>query len=203
MIPLQAVRKHYGHFARQDATLRVRFKRNEITLNVPVDGIVTSEGWRITPFSHPTVSKAWTNNVCRLNHNHIFLPQISRKDVDQFEPGQWIPECQLIVQWERENQKPVRLRQKVNLVGAKGPYDFIYLTLNPVMEQRKGSSHTKGLKEWGKRGSTEYRLGAKAAVWGECDKVFPNSCGSLFPGGSACITWASEPVKLNDCCAAW
>ena len=97
----------------------------------------------------------------------------------------------------------MRLRQKVNLVGAKAPYDFIYLTLNPAMEQHEGTSHTKVLKEWGKRGSTEYRLGAKAAVWGECDKVFPNSCESLFPGGSACITWASEPVKLNDCCAAW
>ena len=62
------------------------------------------------------------------------LTQITRKDADQFEPGQWIPECQLIVQWEREDQKPVRLRHKVDLIGAKAPCNFFYLTLNPCKE---------------------------------------------------------------------
>ena len=64
----------------------------------------------------------------------IIAPQISRKDVDQFEPGQWIPECQLVVEWEREGQRPVRLRHKVDLIGAKKPFNFILLTLNPAME---------------------------------------------------------------------
>ena len=32
--------------------------------------------------------------------------QITKKDVDQFKKGRWIPECQLAVQWEREDQKP-------------------------------------------------------------------------------------------------
>ena len=39
-----------------------------------------------------------------------------------FEPGQWIPECQLIVAVGEE---------VVNLIGAKETYHFIYLTLNP------------------------------------------------------------------------
>ena len=64
-----------------------------------------------------------------------YLSQISRKDADQFEPGQWIPECQLIVQWEREDQRPVRLWHKVDLIGAKAPYNFFYLTLNPALEE--------------------------------------------------------------------
>ena len=51
-----------------------------------------------------------------------------------YEPGQWIPECQLIVQWTREDQKPVQLMHKVDLIGAKAPYNFIQLTLNPVIE---------------------------------------------------------------------
>jgi len=62
------------------------------------------------------------------------LTQISRKDADQFEPGQWIPECQLIVEWEKEDQRPVRLRHKVDLIGAKAPRDFFHLILNPTME---------------------------------------------------------------------
>ena len=59
------------------------------------------------------------------------MPQISKMDADQFEPGQWIPECQLVVQWERKVQRPVPLRHKVDLKGAKEPYDFIYLILDP------------------------------------------------------------------------
>ena len=59
------------------------------------------------------------------------ISQISRKDADEFESGQWIPECQLIVQWEREDQRPVRLMHKVDLNGAKTPYKFIHLILDP------------------------------------------------------------------------
>ena len=56
VILLQVVRDHYGHFARKEATLRVSFKCSEITLDIPDDGLVTREGWRITPLSFPTVS---------------------------------------------------------------------------------------------------------------------------------------------------
>ena len=57
--------------------------------------------------------------------------QISREDVDQFLPGRVMPECQLVVQWERDGQRPVRLRQKVDLTGARAPHTFIYLIVNP------------------------------------------------------------------------
>ena len=63
--PLQFIGEYYNsHFARREATLRVIFTDGEITLNIPEDGLVTGEGWRITPFSHPTVSKhAWTTDT--------------------------------------------------------------------------------------------------------------------------------------------
>ena len=96
----------------------------------------------------------------------------------------------------RENQKPVQLRHKVDLLGAKSPYDFIHLTLNPAREQCKGSSHTKVLIKWGKRGSTECRLGAKVSVWGGCDrKCSPTHVEASFSSE------ASEPAKLNYCSA--
>ena len=53
---LQVVREHYGHFADREATFRVRFERSKITLDISADGLVTKEGWRITPFTAPTVS---------------------------------------------------------------------------------------------------------------------------------------------------
>ena len=55
-IQLQVVRKYYGVFARREATLRVSFGSSKITLGIPDDGLVTREGWRITPLSFPTVS---------------------------------------------------------------------------------------------------------------------------------------------------
>ena len=61
-IHLQIVRKYYGVFARREAILRVSFGRSKITLGIPDDGLVTREGWRITPLSFPTVS-ACTNQV--------------------------------------------------------------------------------------------------------------------------------------------
>ena len=55
VIPLQVVREHYDHFATREATLRINFGRSEITLDIPVDGLVTKDGWRITPLTFPTV----------------------------------------------------------------------------------------------------------------------------------------------------
>ena len=55
---MQVVREHYGHFAKEEGTLRVRFVGSKITLDIPEDGLVTDEGWKIIPFSHPTVSVA-------------------------------------------------------------------------------------------------------------------------------------------------
>ena len=56
-LKLQVVREHYGHFAKEEASLRITFGHSEITLDIPKDGEVTKEGWRITPCSYPTVSE--------------------------------------------------------------------------------------------------------------------------------------------------
>ena len=77
-ILLQIVREYYGHFARQDATVRVSFNNSEITLDIPETGLVTGVGWRITPFSHPTVSQACLDhlhNTCIIELN-ICVPNV-------------------------------------------------------------------------------------------------------------------------------
>ena len=53
---LQAVKYHYDHFAKRDTSLKVEFQRSEITLDIPEDGKLTQEGWKITPMSYPSVS---------------------------------------------------------------------------------------------------------------------------------------------------
>ena len=55
-IYLQVVKHYYGQFELYDrASLRIRFHRSEITLDIPEEGHVKN-GWRITPRSHPSVS---------------------------------------------------------------------------------------------------------------------------------------------------
>ena len=39
--------------------MQVGFERSEITLDIPHEGLVTKEGWRITPLTTPTVSEAF------------------------------------------------------------------------------------------------------------------------------------------------
>ena len=79
--------------------------------------------------------------------------QITKKDVDQFKEGQWIPECQLVVQWERKDQKPVQLMHKVDLTGAEAPYNFIHLILDPAekdsMSFLVGFPQTYSVLGWG------------------------------------------------------
>ena len=84
-------------------------------------------------------------------------PQISKKDVDKFKPGKNIPpKCVLFVEWDLEGQKPVRLRYKINFIGAKEP-NLFHLSLNPT---RKGS----------------ILLSYTAAVYLFCAPVIPNYC---------------------------
>ena len=65
-----------------------------------------------------------------------FIPllQISKKDADDFRLGQWIPECELIVEWQKSDQCPVRLRHHVPLIGAKGPRNFFNIAIDPEWE---------------------------------------------------------------------
>ena len=56
---MQVVREYYANFATLEATLKVGFEGSEISLEIPVDGIVTREGWTISPFTFPTVSETF------------------------------------------------------------------------------------------------------------------------------------------------
>ena len=62
---------------------------------------------------------------------NLYPHQISKKDVDNFKPGKNIPpKCVLLVEWDLEGQKPVRLRYKINFIGAKP--NLFNLSLNPT-----------------------------------------------------------------------
>ena len=52
---MQAVKRHFSHFAKEDISLTIEFQNSEITLDIPEDGIV-QDGWKVTPMANPVVS---------------------------------------------------------------------------------------------------------------------------------------------------
>ena len=58
LFQMQIVGKHYS----QETSFQVRFGRSKISLDIPEDGKLTKEGWRLTPSTHPTVSDTETAN---------------------------------------------------------------------------------------------------------------------------------------------
>ena len=108
------------------------------------DGKQTKEGWTITPCTHPLIVNMYlashfilaiiimfsVTSYYALSVN-LYPHQISKKDVDNFKPGKNIPpKCVLLVEWDLEDQKPVRLRYKINFIGAKP--NLFNLSLNPT-----------------------------------------------------------------------
>ena len=71
-----------------------------------------------------------TNYALSVN---LYPHQISKEDVDNFKPDERIPppKCVLLVEWDLEGQKPVRLRYKIKFIGAKEP-NLFHLSLNPT-----------------------------------------------------------------------
>ena len=56
--------------------------------------------------------------------------QITKRQVDQFVPGHPVPSCQLLVEWTGQ-QQPVELVHRVELLGAKAPYNFFVIRIPP------------------------------------------------------------------------
>ena len=58
--------------------------------------------------------------------------QISKQQVDSYKCGQLPPSCQLKVEWNKD-EKPVKLKYKVDLVGAKEDCNFFYIDRTPMI----------------------------------------------------------------------
>ena len=146
---MQAVKQHFGHFAKWDMSVKVVFQESEITLNVPEEGII-QDGWKITPMTYPVVClycmqvcvcKYWCHSSSCLQL--YTLLQIAERDANKFKEGKWIPQCELMMKWKRDNEEPGRLEYRVFLNGAREHQNYLLLVLDP----REGSPHDE-LHKW-------------------------------------------------------
>ena len=53
-------------------------------------------------------------------------------EADEFKKGQSIPDCELMMEWEKKDTTPVRLTYKMVLNGASAPRNFLLLVLDPA-----------------------------------------------------------------------
>ena len=72
LFQMQIVGKHYS----QEASFQVRFGRSKISLDIPEDGKLTKEGWRLTPSTHPTVSDT---EHCK---QKLLLSSFAKEDIE-------------------------------------------------------------------------------------------------------------------------
>ena len=68
--------------------------------------------------------------------------QITKHQVDQFVPGRRVPSCQLYVKWIGEQEQPVELVHRVELLGAKEPFDFFMIDIPPPQGCVESLLHT-------------------------------------------------------------
>ena len=66
--------------------------------------------------------------------------QVTKKHVDNYQPGKRIPSCQLLAEYDFAGVKVVPLRYRVKLLGAKEPHDMFTFTVTPPSSSVK---HTK------------------------------------------------------------
>ena len=63
------------------------------------------------------------NSVC------LMFQQISKWEVDTFKPGHRVPACQLLLKWGGVQEQPVELMYRINLLGAKEPFNYTLIFL--------------------------------------------------------------------------
>ena len=57
--------------------------------------------------------------------------QITKRQVDQFVPDHRVPSCQLLVEWTGQQEQPVELVHRLELLGAKEPFNFLLIEIPP------------------------------------------------------------------------
>ena len=95
-----------------------------------MEGIHSSNGWKIIPLKPPVVSVLWAFYFVYLRPNFVCV-QIEKKDVDDYKPGQLIPSYQLLAVVDQNTTGP--LHHTITLTGAKPPYNTLNIYIDHGM----------------------------------------------------------------------
>ena len=113
-----------------DEGMLVEFESSSISLNLPTEGIILQNGWKILPQFHPAVKNV-INNYIKLviEFAQCLFLQITKAEVDSFKPGKRIPSCRLKAEWTMQSN-PSRLTYDLTLQGARPPSNYLKIDLD-------------------------------------------------------------------------
>ena len=140
---LQVVKKEYSpqRGAHEGPEYRIEFESDRITLDIPIEGIVLPEGWKIIPLITPVVCTCTCNKSAQADvHDTFFLFQIMKRHVDSFEPGKMIPKCYLSADFIASVRDRPQLVHQIHLIGAKEPFNMFFIKINPATQPIPRSS---------------------------------------------------------------
>ena len=147
------------HVIGPDCMVLFEQNRNEITLDIPPEGVVLKNGWSITPLGTTKV-RLLASLLC-LALLILFLFQILQH---QFSFGQHVLCCELRVRWTKPEEHPVELCHRIKLLGAKPPGNFITLKIEPPSQPPLGMS--SWYPSWEKQ-----KCALNIRIIAECSKV--------------------------------
>ena len=87
-----------------------------------------TSAWQVILWLNEKVSVVFVKIVKNPTTNVVtFLFQITKRQVDTFVPGRRVPSCQLCVEWAGQQKEPLKLAHRVELLGAKEPFNFFLI----------------------------------------------------------------------------
>ena len=79
--------------------LEVIFDGEEVSLDIPMEGISLPSGWSLRPLVYPTKVCVYVGGEVFF-HCDAFPFQLLRESVDNYQPGHSIPACQVQLVWK-------------------------------------------------------------------------------------------------------
>ena len=113
----------------------IEFESNQIKLDIPTEGIELENGWKVTPILNPVVS------IFSIILSYLILPyltQITKKDVDKYEPPKVIPNCPLLASFAEGKVDIPMFLYRVKLIGAREPHNMVVINCKPTKLSASG-----------------------------------------------------------------
>ena len=144
----QEVKRFYsGEGAEAGPYLEVDFEGEEVSLDIPEDGVKLESGWSLLPLAYPAKVRdlhlihKYSPSTFHFLVMCSFLLQLLCESVDSYKSGRTIPSCQIELDWVKKDKPLEKLDYKLYLVGVNQPRSYLRITRNPnILGQGKANN---------------------------------------------------------------
>lgn len=120
--------------------LEVIFDGEEVSLDIPMEGINLPSGWSLQPLVYPMKVCVYVWGEVFL-HFVVFPLQLLRVSVDNYQPGHSIPACQVQLVWLKVEELPKELSYMIHITGVIPHDTHIRVTRSAVAQGQQNACH--------------------------------------------------------------